>query len=68
MKAADKMLPAKPRWVSAGHSPLKAMIGSSMKEGNGPQTNPIAARCGSRLNSTHHASATRDCASPMMAP
>ena len=52
MNTADRMLAENPTVASGGHSAWKGSIGMMSSDGSGFHTNPIAARCGSRLNST----------------
>jgi hypothetical protein len=68
MNTADIMLPENARSVISGHSGLASTAGICTIAVNGVKMKPIAARCGSRLNSTDWAAETRDSASPRMKP
>ena len=68
MNTADNSEPANPRAVRSGHSGLNMTAGNWAMAPSGVKMKPIAARCGSRLNSTLWAACTRDSASPMMNP
>ena len=50
--SADTMVPAAPRLASAGNHGENTSSGSVASDGSGFHTKPIAARCGSRENST----------------
>ena len=52
MNRADTMLPAKPLLTSGGQISENGSSGSVANAGKGFQTNPMAARWGSRLNKT----------------
>ena len=68
MKIADMMVAAKAWSDSAGIKGLAAMIGTCTIAVSGVKMKPIAARCGSRLNSTLCDAETRASASPRMKP
>ena len=68
MNTADMMVPTNAVRARSGHSGLNRTAGICTIAVSGVKMNPIAAKCGSRLNSTLCAADTRDSASPMMNP
>ncbi len=64
MNGADSATAVMPHRVSAGHQSDSATSGSCSSAVRGVNTNPIAARCGSRLCRALRAAATRLSESP----
>ena len=62
------MLAANPAETKGGQIAFRGNSGSIARDGKGFQTKPMAARCGSRLNSTYEALPTLLHASPTMYP
>ena len=68
MKTADISVPAKARRSCSGHNGANRIAGICTIAVRGVKMKPMAARCGSRLNSTLSAAGTRASASPRMKP
>ena len=68
MNSAETMLAANPAETKGGQIAFRGNSGSIARDGRGFQTKPMAARCGSRLNSTYEALPTLLHASPTMYP
>ena len=68
MNSADISVPEKARSAMSGQIGLNVRNGICTIAVSGVKMKPMAARCGSRLNSTDCAAITRDSASPRMKP
>ncbi len=68
MKIADISVPENARSAISGQTGVNSSAGIWTIAVSGVKMKPMAARCGSRLNSTDCAAVTRDSASPRMKP